>query len=182
MTRIPRIWPLLLAALLLAGCHRAPPQDSAVPASAAATTLILVRHAERADTSRDSPLSETGHVRARALQDALVGSGIDLIVVSQYQRTAETAAPLATALRLRPRVEPLEGETPIAAARLAQRLMVEEAGRTILIVSHSDTVPAMLNALMGSDLPELDRYGDLFILTASPSAQPRVVTARFGDD
>jgi broad specificity phosphatase PhoE len=165
----------LLAVLLLGGCLPVPPPP---PAPA---TLVLVRHAEREDSSQDSPLSAAGHARAAALRDALEGTPVDLIVVSQYRRTAETAAPLAASRGMSPRVERLEGETPVAAARLAERLAREEGGRTVVIVGHSNTIPAMLQVLAGWDLPELEGYGDLFVVTVASGVPARVERSRFGD-
>jgi broad specificity phosphatase PhoE len=168
--------PLALALLLVSGC--VPP---ATLAPSAPTTLLLVRHAERADDSPDPPLSEAGRCRAEALREALALSGVQAILVSQYQRTHETARPLATALGLEAREHRLEGDTMDAARALARDLLGARGGGRVLVVGHSNTVPAMLGALTGEEPPELEGYGDLFVVSAAPGARPEVLHLRFGD-
>lgn len=62
--------------------------------------IRLIRHAESlanaggtTSTPRDIPLSEKGHLQAKALADSIVDRP-ELIVLSPYVRTAETARPL----------------------------------------------------------------------------------------
>src|SRR5512141_2573171 len=66
------------------------------------TTVILVRHAEKAVSNSamtsDVPLSETGTARARELARGLGAVHIDAIYTPQYLRTKQTAEPLAKAL------------------------------------------------------------------------------------
>jgi broad specificity phosphatase PhoE len=169
--------PLALALLLLAaGCA-----PSAALAPVAPTTLLLVRHAERADDSQDSPLSEAGRCRAEALRETLALSGVEAILVSQYRRTHETARSLADTLGLEPRERRLEGDSVEAARALARDLLGAPGGGRVLVVGHSNTVPAMLGVLTGEEPPELEGYGDLFVVTAAPGARPEVLHLRFGD-
>jgi probable phosphoglycerate mutase len=82
-----------------------------------AADLILVRHGESApqveeapyplvNGRSDPPLHETGQQEARLVAGRLQGEDIAAIYVTDLRRTAETAAPLAAALGLTPRVEP----------------------------------------------------------------------------
>jgi broad specificity phosphatase PhoE len=57
--------------------------------------IYIVRHAERLDQSADTPLSAAGHQRAKDLAEKLGKENIDSIFVSNYQRTRQTAQPLA---------------------------------------------------------------------------------------
>ena len=73
--------------------------------SQATTTMIFVRHAEKALIPVDDPgLSPEGQLRAaelaRQLVDADVVAGIDAIYSTPYRRTVETAQPIADALGL----------------------------------------------------------------------------------
>src|SRR5215213_9019578 len=69
----------------------------------AATTIILVRHAEKAvSTSADMALSEAGAARANELARVLGGARIGAIYTTQYLRTRQTVAPLAKALGIEP--------------------------------------------------------------------------------
>src|SRR3954469_13036539 len=80
------------------------------------TELLLVRHGESApavegesfalvDGHGDPPLAEEGRIQAARVCARLADEHIDAIWVSNLRRTAETAAPLAEALGLTPRVE-----------------------------------------------------------------------------
>ena len=69
--------------------------------SQATTTIIFVRHAEKAvDGTSDPGLSLAGDQRVteltRQLVDADVVAGVDAIYVTQYRRTQDTARPLAS--------------------------------------------------------------------------------------
>ena len=74
--------------------------------AAAQGTVFLVRHAERADdanagpkmTGTDPDLSGQGVLRAQALARALKDAKITAIYTTEFKRTRQTAAPLATAL------------------------------------------------------------------------------------
>ena len=82
-----------------------------------ATDLLLVRHGESAPASLDEPapladghsdpeLAPEGRAQAEKLADRLALEHIDAIYVTTLRRTAETAAPLAERLGLKPQVEP----------------------------------------------------------------------------
>jgi len=66
--------------------------------------IILVRHglAAQGVEDLDPGLAETGHEQARLTAEALQGHEVSRLVVSPLRRTQETAAPIATALRLAP--------------------------------------------------------------------------------
>lgn len=136
----------LLAALLLLGCHRGP-RIAPEPV----TTVIIVRHAEKAsDTDPDSPLSAAGHARAAALVPQLAAFRPDVLVVSQRRRTAQTFAPLARALDLKPLVRDNE-KIP----ELAAELLRDFRGRTIAIAWHHGPHEPLARALGATgDLPK----------------------------
>src|SRR5207302_7571372 len=64
------------------------------------STVFIVRHAEKADDSKDAELSEAGRARAEALANMLRDSKIGVICTTEFKRTQQTAAPLAKALGL----------------------------------------------------------------------------------
>jgi len=71
--------------------------------------LLLIRHArpvrtEVADGPADPPLSPLGRRQADALASWLVDEKVDALYTSPLRRATETAAPLADALGLEPRV------------------------------------------------------------------------------
>lgn len=163
---------LILPPMVLPGCTRPNSERVALAVPCIPqTTLLLVRHAERIDETEDASLSEPGRRRAEALREALRDAGVDRIVVSAYRRTRETAAPLADRLGLNVTVDSAVARMEEARS-LALRLRSEYPGETILVVGHSDTVPAMLGALTGDEPAELDGYGDLFVITIADAADP----------
>lgn len=60
------------------------------------STIYLVRHAEKTDTSRDPDLSETGQKRAERLAGILSNENIKHIYSTNFKRTRQTAAPLSS--------------------------------------------------------------------------------------
>jgi 2,3-bisphosphoglycerate-dependent phosphoglycerate mutase len=82
-----------------------------------ACELLLVRHGESAPAREDRPfplvdghgdpeLSPNGRDQAYRVADRLEHEDLGAIYVTTLQRTAQTAAPLATRLGIEPRVEP----------------------------------------------------------------------------
>jgi phosphohistidine phosphatase SixA len=61
--------------------------------------VVLIRHADYVPSTNGDPgLSPAGQARAQTLVHVLGGTGIDHIIVSQWARTQQTAAPLETHL------------------------------------------------------------------------------------
>src|SRR5215213_4822262 len=73
---------------------------TAASSASAQQAVIVVRHAEKVDQAADAALSAKGRARAKALADLLRGAGVTHIITSEFVRTRETAAPLATRLGL----------------------------------------------------------------------------------
>ena len=107
------------------------------------TTVVLVRHAEKAsDSDPDSPLSEAGRARARALVPQLEAFRPDALIVSQRQRTAQTLAPLAEKLGMAPLVRD-NGKVP----ELAREILEAYRGRTVVIAWHHGPHEPLARAL-----------------------------------
>jgi broad specificity phosphatase PhoE len=145
------------------------------------STVVLVRHAEPASGSSDDPgLSPAGRKRADDLAIALRDRTIAAIVVSPFRRTQETARPIAGALRLTPVIVPL---TSIDAhvQSLAEQVR-RHAGKTVLVVGHSNTVPLLVAALGGPPMASLceDTFDRLFVLTTS-DGKTSVARSLYGD-
>jgi broad specificity phosphatase PhoE len=179
-----RLTAALLPAVLLLALAGAP-----AAAQEAATTVVLVRHAERAQAAPgdpDPPLSAAGEARARALAEVLADAGVEALVVSERQRTRLTAAPLAEARGLEPEVVPIRDGAEANAAAVAELIRARHAGRTVLVVAHSHTVPAILAALGGPGMIALCdwEYDDLLVVSFAASAAsgepPRTIRARYG--
>ena len=135
----------------------------ATPLGAQPRAVYLVRHAEKASaTDPDPMLSEAGAARARALADSLAGAGIQQVIVSPRRRTGDTAAPLVQRLGI-PVVTVALSATHVADVAAA----VRRAGPgAVLVVGHSNTIPAIVGALGGPKLPDLcdASYDTLFVV------------------
>jgi broad specificity phosphatase PhoE len=141
------------------------------------TTVVLVRHAEKDVQPADNPaLNAIGKARAAALAKMLADSGIQAIYTSQYTRTRTTAEPLAAMLKLT-----LQQVDAKESRKLAEEILSKHAGQKILVVGHSDTIPEIIQALGGPEMPEIDEreYDNLFILTITGSAPPSLLRLKF---
>lgn len=160
----------------LLGC--APPPSPA-PVPTPLTTVILVRHAEKADDSRDPPLSAAGVARAEALVRTLHDQPLDAVYVTPFIRTRETGRGVAEARGI-----PLREQAASAtyAADLAALLRERHAGQTVLVVGHSNTTPALLGALGVADPPAIadGEYDGLFVVTVGGVGPARLVRLRYG--
>lgn len=121
-----------------------------------AQTVILVRHAEKADTSADPVLSEAGQARAAALSRALEGLPLTDILVTPLQRTGLTAAPTAQLHGLVPEAVPLDGGSEVHIARVADRIRALPSSAVVLVVGHSNTIPQIARALGLSTARDLE--------------------------
>jgi broad specificity phosphatase PhoE len=144
------------------------------------TTVIIVRHAERASpASLDPPLIEAGEARARDLAVALRDAGVQAIITTQFVRTKATAAPLARAIGVRPEVIPDSGA--FHARDVAAAIRERHPGQTVLVVGHGHTIPAIIAAL-GAPMPQPiceTMFDQLFVVTAS-AGSARVIRTRYG--
>lgn len=154
---------------------------AASAADAAATTVVLVRHAEKAATPKqDPPLSEAGLLRAQRLADALQSARIAAIVVTPYLRTQQTAAPLAQRNGLQPQAVAAAGDTA-AHARAVAAAVIAHAGVNTLVVGHSNTVPAIIEALGGPAVAAIgdDEFDRLYTLVLQPGVTPALIESRY---
>ena len=151
------------------------------PSPAPATVVLLVRHAERAPGSGDVPISEAGQARARALAEVGKVAGVQVIITTQFQRTKQTAAPLAEALGLTPVAVTTQADVAKHIADVAAAVK-QHAGKTVLVVGHSNTIPAIVGALGGPKLADLceTEYDNLFTLVLDAEGGVRTVRAKFG--
>jgi len=124
--------------------------------------IILVRHAEKAtDDPRDPSLSEKGLLRASLLAALLKDVPVDAFYATPYKRTNQTIAVLAEA-----NGQKVQTYKPMDNGNLAEMVRAGK-GKTIVIAGHSNTVPPMVNTLIGKEaypLMDDDDYGKIWIL------------------
>ena len=145
-----------------------------LPSIAVAQQLVIVvRHAERADGgtpamggTNDPPLSAAGKARADRLAAMLSSSGVTVIYATEFVRTQQTAAPVAAALKLTIAIK-----SSSDTAAVVDELKTKHAHDIVLIVGHSNTVPAIIKALGGPTVTVGDdEYDKLFILVPATGA------------
>jgi len=155
-------------------------------AAAEPTTVLLVRHAEKADESANPPLSSDGLARAEALARMVGVVGIEAIYATETCRTTQTVQPLALLLDLPIWIQPsgmpngiADCEPAIVADTLSfaghmgplvDTILQDHAGGAVLIAGHSNTVPPMIEAF-GAPCPASgcdttgDQFDNLFVVT-----------------
>lgn len=164
----------LLAALVLLVLACAPasaPLHEAPVAPTATTVIYLVRHAETVPPPYESDppnprLSEYGHERATALARVLEVEDLETVWSTDYRRTQETAAPTAALHGLE-----VVGYDPRDLAGFASRL--RSASGRVLVVGHSNTTPALVEALggnPGTPIDERTEYDRLYVVTVHGGA------------
>lgn len=113
------------------------------------TTIILLRHAEK-DTSlpnatmmkADPPLTKAGEARAVQLLSVLKDFKPDIIYSTNYVRTKATVTPLAQKF-----AKDIVVYNPNDLVKFAEELRAQK-GKTIVVAGHSNTTPALVNALL----------------------------------
>jgi broad specificity phosphatase PhoE len=160
---------LLLALLFVSGAH-----------AQSVRTIFFVRHADKVSDETDALLSEAGHRRAECLAKTLAGAHIQQIYTSDLQRTQQTAAPLAEELHLKPVAIPLSKVDDLIEA------IRSEKAANVLVVWHDATLPKILRALGGPEIPPIahTEYDRFFILTLDADqkkSRPRFTALRYCD-
>lgn len=126
------------------------------------TTLYLIRHAEKADSSPNTELSAEGKKRAEDWANFFKDIPIDLIYTTPYLRTESTCSPTAVSKQ-----KEIISYSP--KEMNLKRLIAEHPGKAILITGHSNTIPKQINQLLGEEkyleIPESE-FGNLYIIKA----------------
>ena len=135
-------------------------------ATADATTVIVIRHAEKSTEDPTDPiLSEQGAARAQRLAQIFVSDKmgrLSAIYVSDTKRSKLTAAPLAMELGLTPQVLPA-GD----AKTWVRHALHDHSGGRVLLVTHLDTLPTIVAELSGEAAPTLSdtEFGAMYVVT-----------------
>ena len=152
--------------------------------SQATTTMIFVRHAEKAASPADDPgLSPAGQQRVaeltRQLVDADVVAGVDAVYSTPFRRTQETAKPIADALDLPVNTYDAEDVEPIL-----EHILKQHKGKIILVVAHSNTLPVLIANLGASKkVPPIaeDEYDNIYIISIPWFGKTKTIRLRFGE-
>jgi 2,3-bisphosphoglycerate-dependent phosphoglycerate mutase len=152
------------------------------------TTILIVRHAEKDTTIADSvanadgsfgpPLTSAGQARAQELAHVAGEAGVTVIYHTQYLRTRQTIEPLDNLV---------SGNTTqmFEADRtndLVNDILNQHRGETIMIASHSNKVPEIIERLGGPHLPNIadNDFDNLYVITVTCKNPPKVVLLKYG--
>lgn len=140
-----------------------------------ATTIVLVRHAEKASNAPDALLSPQGQQRAECLAHTLKDAGIKRIYVSDVKRTQQTAEPLAKALGIKPVVVPAKDPNTLV------KDVFYGAGGNALVVGHSDTLPFVIQRVQAGTIAPIgeNEYDGLYVLTVLEGSSTPVLKLRY---
>jgi len=152
--------------------------------SQATTTVIFVRHAEKALLPEGDPaLSPAGERRVaeltRQLVDADVVAGIDAVYSTPFRRTEETVRPVAEALGLT-----VHSYDPTNTEEIMERIVKEHKGKIILVVGHSNTVPALIGNMGASKkVPDIaeNEYDNIYIVSIPWFGKTKTIRLRYGE-
>lgn len=124
------------------------------------TTIYLIRHAEKADSSPNTALSAEGKKRANNWATYFKDTPIDLFYSTPYLRTESTCLTVSNSkqkeiISYNPKEIDLKD------------LISKNLGKTIFIVGHSNTIPKYINQLLGEEkyleIPESE-FGNLYTI------------------
>lgn len=127
--------------------------------------IYIVRHAEKVVPGNDPVLTDAGYRRAGELMRKLRTEGIRKIYVTDTKRSQLTADSLRIRLRI---------DTVLYIADNYDKLMLSisqhhDAGRTILIIAHSNTIPKIIRRLGVRNFPPADipdwQFDNLYLVT-----------------
>ena len=146
------------------------PIQAQSPTDSKVSSFYFIRHAEK-DTSnpadRDPDLVMEGVLRAARWSSIFNRIDFDIIYTTDYKRTRNTALPIAEQKKL-----PLTFYSPNGFDSVD--FVKNNFGKTVLIVGHSNTVPAMVNALIGEkqykQIKETN-YKNLYIINITESGE-----------
>lgn len=137
-------------------------------------TIVVVRHGEKVDDSRDPLLNEKGQQRAQNLARILRDANIEQVFATEYQRTQLTAKPLADARQLA--ITPYSAKESLA---IGQQL--RSASKNTLIVGHSNTLNTLLQGLGITEQKAVaeDEFDRLLIVHLHKDGAPSLTILRY---
>lgn len=127
------------------------------------TTLYFIRHAEKDRTDKinnDPALTEKGYIRSNNWATFFEDKNIDAVYSTDYKRTRETAIPIAKRNNLNIVLYTHK-------SFLSDNFITKNKGKNIVVVGHSNTVPLLVNKLIGDTKYENikdEDNNDLFIV------------------
>jgi broad specificity phosphatase PhoE len=152
----------------------------AASSASAQQSVILVRHAELGEASgaeaRAIPLSAAGQARAERLAKMLERAGVAAVYATDFLRTRATAEPTSRLLKREVSVRSQDD-----ADAFVERLRKQHADQVVLVVGHTDTLPAIIKALGVAETVKIDKddFGNLFVVTPKGDTDAALLRLRY---
>jgi len=140
------------------------------------TTVILVRHADR--NPGENILTAEGRQRAGALAHVVSEAGVNVIFTSEFLRTQQTADSAAIQLGLTIVILPAASVDD-----LVNQIKSDHHGEVVLVVGHSNTVPAIIEGLGISSPPPIPEteFDNLFIVHRHRFGPAKLTHLKYGE-
>ena len=146
----------------------------ALPATSQEMAFVI-RHAEKEATGEDPALTAAGRGMAQDWSRMLTGSGVKVVMNTNARRSRETGNIIATALGVE------QVEVPMAdIAGLFDLLTFDYDQQAVLIIAHTETIPAILSRMGVREKVEIedDDYRRLFLVTPAANHSATLVKLR----
>ena len=137
-------------------------------------TYYLFRHAEKDTIPKSNPvLNDIGYERAYKLADIFRKTKVDKIYSTFYNRTMHTVDSLANTKGIATSIY-----TPGKMKQTSEEILKMETDQNFVVVGHSNTIPGMVNLLMGKkvitqNIDESD-YTNFYIIDIPAGQDPRL--------
>lgn len=132
-------------------------------------SIYLVRHAEKVTDSKNPALTLCGKKRAEQLATLLSEADVKAIYSTDYQRTMQTARPLAKQQKLA-----VKNYNPRHLEQLA--LQLKQKQEDALVVGHSNTTPMLVELLSNQTVAPLTEQDYQYLYQVQVTNEQTVLT------
>jgi len=131
--------------------------------------IYLVRHAEKLADSKNPSLTTCGKERAEQLASLLSKVGVSAIYSTSYQRTMQTAAPLAKQQNMS-----IKNYNPRHLEQLS--LQLKHKKENMLVVGHSNTTPMLVELLTKQKVAPLTEHDYQYLYQVQLNDEQAILT------
>jgi broad specificity phosphatase PhoE len=145
--------------------------------------IFVLRHADKLPGAHQDGLLPKGIERARLLARMLAGSGVTRAYHSEAVRTLQTIEPLKQRLGAALIVKEIKGDAGTHVAGIIDEVAALAADTVVLVVTHSDTVGLIIEALGGGPIETMEdqQFDKLFVLFRASTSAVGLAKIKFGD-
>jgi phosphohistidine phosphatase SixA len=166
-----------VCSILYFGCQPSESIEKSEPIPTDIKTIILVRHAEKAnDGTEDPPLLPEGELRAEKLAFILKDIPISRVYTTKYQRCSMTIQTVSISKSVQPT------QFTVDDLYAFSQEIIKLKDQYILICGHSNTNPALINLLIGEErfeeIPSTE-YDGMYWVQIGEGIQPQVTIIRY---